>query len=277
VKSSLIWVRVPENQAWAKWWPEFLKAHESLKAIEVQKFNGMEVSWGIVGDALFSFSLFHKKKVIVVTQADKFLKKEKKWMDIALKWMKAPHTLVLVSEDEAPAHWTYQEWRTGALEDSQDEKAVFRWIDAIHSESLDSALKELQICIDNGQVALVALQLLSRHFRLGRLIQYATDKGFSDQEIAAAFKIPSFAIQKWRKKSRRHHRQWLKIFEYLQAADLQLKSNEDSRWTLRMLTLKMVRQELQARRQTQKQNKSVFLKPSELFSQPLLPIEPSFS
>ncbi len=278
MKSNFYWAEVSENMAWQQWWPNFLKNKPELKTHEVQKFFGNEVSWGQVNDALFSFSLFKNKRVIVIFQAERLIKKDKKWVDTLLKWAKAPHALVFVSSESAPAHWTYTEWRSHPDDERSDDKAVFRWIDAIHAENIDRALKELQFCLDADQPALVCLQLLSRDFRLGRLIQFAADKGFSEKEIADSLKVPSFAIQKWRKKARRNHRQWLKIFEYLQGADLQLKSNEDSKWTLRILTIKIIRQEMQAKKQGLKvQRNELFIKPSEIFSRPLLPIEPSFS
>lgn len=284
MKSKIIWARVGSSSPWGEWWPQLVKVHAELSQHEVQKFFGSDVRWGQVNDALFSFSLFKNKKVIVVLEAEKLVKREKKWVESSSLWVKAPHALVFASSENAPAHWTYSEWFLAEKEEA-DDKAVFRWIDAIHAENLEQALRELQTCLDADQPGLVCLQLLSRHFRMGRLIQYARDKGLGEQEICASLKLPSFAVQRWVRKPPRNHRQWLKCFEYLQNADLQLKSNEDQRWVLRLLTLKMLRQELQAKKQNAKPRNppeklvstKFLIKPSELFSQSLSPIEPSFS
>lgn len=270
-----IWVQVHPELPWNDWWTRLVREYPELAQLPIEKWVGSELSWAALVDALFSFSLFHPKKILVVHDADKILKKDKNWSKSLEKLKSAPHHLVMVSEDPAPKAWVRDLWKAPEPKES-DDRAVFRWIDAVHAAQLDEALVQLDQCFQSDQPALVCLQLLSRHFRLGRMVLYAREKGLDDAEIAKTLKLPAFALQKWKSKESRNIRSWMRIFEQIQEADLLLKSNQDAHWILRQLTIRLVRHEQQRKRPEEFQKMMSFRKPS-LFSQPLSPIEPSFS
>lgn len=271
---SLYWVEAAAEVAWSQWWPKFCEDHKLAKEIEVQKFDGNEVAWPQVIDSLRSFSLFSKQKLILVRDAEKALKKCKEPKALFDQLNAGPYPVVLQASSKPPKKWAFLSWRA-EIQGAQpsDEKAVFRWIDAIHADNLQKALVELQKSLDQGLHPLVFLQLLTRHYRLGRLIHHAQHKRLSDQEISSYLNVPPFVVQKWKRKAKKSNRFWKNLFESLHRCDLQLKSGMDEVWCLRKLTYDLI---YRNQRRSKAQIRFT-MTPSSLFEQKLWQVATSFS
>jgi len=242
--------------------------------MSVEKFSGSELSWAQVFDSLRSFNLFCKQKVIVINDADKAIKKEKDSAKLFKNLNQGAHYVVLQSEQAKPKKWTYEFWNAPSTQNlPTDDKAVFRWVDAIHSENLKRAIRELETALDQGTHPLVLLQLLTRHYRTGRLIHHAVEKRLSNAEILTCLKVPPFVVQKWKKSKRFSKKQWQLLFERLYKCDLELKSGGNDYWSLRKLSVDLIQSNLKLQSITKN---NFVMTPASLFEQSLWKVSPSF-
>lgn len=244
MKSSRVyWCEVPEATPFSMWWSEFTTKETALKDLEIERWDASTAKWSQILDSLRSFTLFSKGKVVLLQHSEKLLKglkpkqQEALWADLH----SISQTLILQSSETQPKAWPYKFWKSEYTEEVIDDKAIFKWLDSIQTGQFQRSLDELEVCIQSGNHPLVCLQMLTRNLRMGRLIQYATQKGMSETEVQDRLKIHRFIIQKWRRAKRLSETQWKLVFERLLRVDLQLKSGADSMWSLRQLSFDIIR------------------------------------
>lgn len=261
-----IWIKVHKNQARSQWWPAICKDLKWKDHLEIETWAGSEISWPRVIDSLRSFTLFSKQKVLLVQETDRFSKADKTTTKLWEDLKEGPHHLLIQSENSPPKNWPFEFWESPFNEEEspRDDKAIFRWIDAIQAKNLKQALCELDLALEGGQHPLVFLQLLARHYRLGRLIQHAHQKGWRESEILKIVKVPSFVLQKWLRGPKISGREWQRIFDRCHWADFQLKSGMDAESTLKRLSFELSAQN----RKSPSAAKQVLpdIKPVSLFS-----------
>lgn len=244
-RNFCIWAQVDETVPWKIWWQEICETFTWPAQLDIEKWEA-SASLPQILDSVNSFSLFGKTKVIVVMNADKSLKKDldaksKELKEVFKKLNRGPHYVILHSEKEAPKAWPSTPWTSQKNEEEQiDDKAAFRWVDAIHQENLSKAIKELELALASSQHPLMLLQLLTRHYRMGRLIQYAQEAHLSEQEMTRYLKAPAFVIRKWTRKRAPSNAHWSRVFDRLWDSDFELKSGYDGAWALRKLTLDLI-------------------------------------
>jgi DNA polymerase III delta subunit len=238
----ILWVKTPPEAPWTQWWQELCTAHKWKTEWPVERWHAGETPWPQIVDASKTFSLFAKEKVLLISHVDKAFKGQKEAASMLAAISKSPFRIVLVSDQEPPKAVNCKVWSpTPSEADRQrDEKSSFRWIDLIHQGRLTEALKLLEASLDQDQHPLALVQLVSRDFRLGRLIQHALEQRLREEEIIQSLRINPYAIKKWRARSHYKKSQWSEIFNRLQRADLELKSNSDEAWVLRKLTFDLV-------------------------------------
>lgn len=236
-----IWVQVSEQNPFTQWWPNLCRHLSWPEKLVVEKWHGQDLSWPRLIDSFRSFTLFSREKVILLQMADKAIKREKNLKNLFDQLSKGPHHLVFQSEASAPKNWPFEVWQAPDADLVEtDDKAIFRWIDAIQSQNLKMALVELDRGLQNRQHPLVFLQLIARHYRLGRLTHHALSKGLSEAEIIRTLKIPAFVFQKWARSRKISSRQWQSLFDRLHWADWQLKSGYEGTWILRKLSFDLI-------------------------------------
>ncbi len=241
MKAKRIWVRVHKNQARSIWWPALCKDVGWQEKLEIETWSASDLSWPRIVDSLRSFTLFSQQKVLIVQESDRFSKIDKETLKLWEDLKEGPHHLLIQSDHPAPKQWPFEVWASSFNESElpQDDKAIFRWIDAIQSKNLKQALYELDTALACGQHPLVFIQLLARHYRLGRLIQHAHQKGWREAEIIKIIKVPSFVLQKWLRLPKISTREWQRIFDRCQSADFQLKNGMDSENVLKKLSFEL--------------------------------------
>ncbi|TVQ81060.1 MAG: hypothetical protein EA369_00705 [Bradymonadales bacterium] len=268
-----VWIQVNEEVPRSFWWAEFLKGHSWAERLIEEKWAGESLRWAQVVDSSRSFTLFARQKLLLISQADKALKTVKKIEELFQEFQDCPHVILLLSESAPPKAWPFEQWvAPEPQEDGRHEKAIFRWMDQIDRSDLRSCLRELELSLDAGQHPLALLQMLTRHYRMGRLVTYAVKKGLSEAEITRSLKLPGFVIQKWRKAPRYSQTQWTHIFHKLSEADLFLKSGYDEKDVLRKLSHDLC----QIRLKKMKLLSARPARPGFLFGSPLLQVSPSF-
>lgn len=277
-ESFLIWAHIDSPMSWTQWWPEFSKAHSLAEDSLVERFYSEETNWAQVQDALRSINLFSKHKVILVLGCERLLKKAKDQdLELFKKLNKGPYPVILQSSDAPPNKWAFRSWTLQTDEHSQaDDRTAFRWIDAVQIGNLHLALQELERSSVQDVHPLVLIQLITRHYRMGRLIQHALEKRLSEQEIAKCLKLPTFVIQKWKRQGGHSRRGWTEIFDKLFKAEFELKSGGDL-WCLRKLSFDLV--ELRKSKKDREKWQVPRPKPhhaSSLFETKLLQVAPSF-
>ncbi len=246
MKTFCFWVQASAADAFNDWWPKFLEAHKWPTDLVVERWGGQtqDFRWTQVFDSLSTFSLFKQTKVILISDADKAIKQHPSLSDLQTRLTRGPHRVVLLSEASLPAKFSVPSWEYVSAESqgqSQDDKAGFRWIDAIHRNELTVAMSELDLAIRSHSHPFALLQLLNRDIRLGRLIHYAFESRFREDEIASRLRLPSFAVRKWLQRGRLKKAQWSHIFDRMFEADLEMKSGADPVWALRRVTLDLVK------------------------------------
>jgi DNA polymerase III delta subunit len=268
------WIRCSLDQTRSTWWPQWQKAFPRLKDLTEEKWSGQDLKWPALLDSARSFTLFARQKIILVQDGDKALKALKNPLELFQDFESCPHSIVILSESKAPKDWPFEVWEAPSIEIEESyDKALFQWVDQIDRTELRSALRDLDRALESGQHPLVCLQMLTRHFRMGRLVTYAQKKGLSDNEITRVLKLPRFVVEKWRKKSPISLRQWNEIFYRLSEADLHLKSGFDHRDILRKLSHDLC----QIRKVKIKTREERAITTPSLFGSKLWPVAPSFS
>lgn len=243
MKSLRVWCEILSEKPRSLWWPKLSRQFSDLAEMELEKWDLAQTKWQPILDSSRSFSLFAKKKILLIQSAEKIFKGlksdelQKRFEEI----QDSPHSFVFQSSEAAPEKWPFESWRYEVAEDNIDDKTVFRWIDAIQAGRFQSAIEDLENGIRSGQHPFACLQLLGRHFRIGRLVQYATRKGLSEAEISRQIKIHKFVIQKWKRSKALSETQWRWVFQKLAEMDLELKSGKDSLWSLRQLSFDLIR------------------------------------
>lgn len=275
--SSHFWIQCSNELPRSSWWAKFLEAHSSLKTLTEEKWTGAELKWPAILDSARSFTLFARQKIILIQEADKCLKSVKDPKELFKELESCAHIVVLLSEKDAPKTWPYSSWKAPMDNEQTHDKALFRWVDQIDRADLRASLRELDWALESGQHPLVCLQILTRHYRMGRLITYAHKKGLRELEMTQTLKLPKFVVEKWLKNTGFSQRQWNEIFYRLSEADLHLKSGFDQRDLLRKLSHDLC----QIKRTRVKSRPSAFgansfMTPS-LFGSKLWPVAPSFS
>ena len=193
-----VWANVEPETPWHEWWPEICSALQWPGDLEVEKWAGKDLSWSQLIDSANTFSLFKKHKAIVIQDADKFVKGEKELQKYFDRFNQGPHYVIFVSNTDAPKKTKIEKWQSRlGPETRSDDKAAFKWIDAIHNLNLTNALIHLENAISSGQHPLALLQLVNRDYRLGRLIHHALKSKLQDDEIASTLRLHSFVIRKW--------------------------------------------------------------------------------
>lgn len=271
---QLVWAQIDKHVGLTSWLSDIRRFFSWSEEWNVEKYNGSEINTAQLIDATRSLNLFSRKKLIVVFDADRFLKKEKSEAKKVLEQLStSPHPVVMHSEQALPSKWQYGSWKAEYAEEVKvDDKAIFRWIDAIDRQDLRQCLIELDKALLSGQHPLVFVQLLTRHFRIGRLIVHALDKRLPDTEIARSLKIPVFVVQKWKKKKRWSRKRWSNVFDRLFEVDLELKSGQTSPWTLKTLSYELIQLKTLQKPATMQQT----TRPASLFERSLLPVVTSF-
>lgn len=273
---NCLWAVVSDECPWTEWWPDLSRSQKWPQDVLVEKYSGTEVSWAQLSDSAKNFSLFSKYKILVVTDAEKAFRGERDPQKILENLSHSPHRIVFQSTTAPLKGLQIEVWqaKTPQRADMGDDKVAFRWIDFIHKTNLSEALKALEIALATDQHPLVLAQLVSRDFRLGRLIQHALEQRLREDEIVNSLRINPFAIKKWAVRKAYKKTQWLEIFDRLQRVDLELKSGTDEAWALRKLTFDLVQILSSA-------NRAVSLKRSKITSaqiEPLLwQVVPSFA
>jgi len=241
MSENALWAIVSKDDPWNEWWPKFSAAQRWPKDTLVEKWSSADFVWSRVLDSAKTFSLFAKHKVLIIFEADKALKSEKKPDDLLQQLSKGPHKIVFVSDSAPPKGIKLQIWRSPAAEAQNiDDKSAFRWIDSIHQLQISSALDFLETSLRQEQHPLALLQLLARDFRLGRLIQHALYQRYREAEIVETLRVNPYAIKKWQTRKSIKKTQWAEIFDRLRRADLELKSGYDDTWALRKLTFDLI-------------------------------------
>lgn len=228
---------------WSEWWPSFCSESQLEPKLSIERRSGAESNWAEIIDSLRSLNLFGGKKVVVISEAEKSLFKSKKEDKKLISQLQScPHPVVFQSAKAAPKTWEAQTWKyqSPTTNVATDDKALFRWIDSISAQNIEQAVAELQASFQAGQHPLALLQLLGRHFRIGRLVQYAVKLGLSEQELGQRLNVPSFVIRRWKNMKAFSNAYWFQVFDKILATDLQLKSGEDELRCLRRLSFDLI-------------------------------------
>jgi len=274
----LFWAHIDSQVSWTQWWPEFSKEHSLAESSLVERFYSEETNWAQVEDALRSINLFSKHKVILVLGCERLFKKAKDQdPELFKKLSKGPYPIILQSSEAPPTNWPFRSWSLQTEEHNRtDDRTVFRWIDAVQVGNLHLALQELERSSVQDVHPLVLIQLITRHYRMGRLIQHALEKRLSEQEIAKCLKLPIFVIQKWKRQGNLSRRAWAEVFDRLFKAEFELKSGGDI-WCLRKLSFDLI--ELRKSKKDKERWQASRPKPhytSSLFETKLWQVAPSF-
>jgi DNA polymerase III delta subunit len=237
-----IWAMVSAETPWTDWWTALSVEMKWPKNIVVEKWRAADFQWSQVVDSFHTFTLFKQNKVIVILEADKALKSVKDPAALLETFKKGPHFMIFQSEQKAPkdleiATWTFED---ETAKEEVDDRVSFKWIDAIHAGNLSGAVLYLEQAVKNDQHPLALLQLLTRDFRMGRLIHHAHQSRLRESEMTATLKVHGFIIQKWLKRPQAGNQHWSSVFERLLQADLEMKSGADAIWVLRKLTLDLI-------------------------------------
>lgn len=237
-------VSVSSEIPFRQWWSRFCQENRWPADMDVERWNyGGDFQWAQVLDSFRSFSLFNKEKAIVILQADRALKGLKEPQKIFEIFSRGPHRVVLQIEDSDISkklglnHWIFPETSASS---ALDQKAAFKWIDAVHAGQTAEALEKLEDALRAESHPMGLVQLMTRDFRIGRLIHYAHQNRFRESEITTRLKVQAFVVQKWLKRPNFTNSRWSKVFDLLLETDLQLKSGIDSQWVLRKMTLDLI-------------------------------------
>jgi DNA polymerase III delta subunit len=236
---TCVWAEISAETPWQEWQPKLFETFGWPLNVTIEKWDGSEVHWPKVLDSCNSFTLFKEAKVIVILEAHKPLQNVENFEALLTRFKKGPHKVILQSEEEKPKGFDIPSWKCESSERRTNEKASFNWIDLIHSNQLTTAISLLDEAIQiQHPIALV--QLITRDFRLGRLIHYGHQARIRESELSATLKVPAFVIQKWLRRPNLSRSQWSQIFDRLLQADLELKSGADGVWVLRKLTFDLI-------------------------------------
>lgn len=240
--SFCTWIQVSSETPFQIWFEQFKADFKLPKNVVVEKWEGNEIHWAKLLDSLNTINLFGQKKIIIVSKADQGLKQASEISKLIERFLKGPHWVLLHSEQVCPSSCkTLNSWKFESTEEQKfNEKAAFQWIDSIHSEQLTPAINLLDEALSSGQHPLQLVQLLTRDFRIGRLIHHALSSRWSEAELMSRLKVPGFVIQKWGRRPKLSRSQWSLVFDRLLEADLDLKSGADGLWVLRKLTFDLV-------------------------------------
>lgn len=234
---------VSSETPWKEWWSKLCQDQHWPADLAVERWNySGDFQWPQVLDSFNSFSLFNKHKAIVVLQADKALKALKEPQKIMEIFSRGPHRVIFqVAEASSAKDLGVPQWSAPASsEPIADQRAGFKWIDAIHNGQLTEAIQFLDEAIRADHHPLALIQLVNRDFRLGRVIHHANANRFREDEIATRLKVQGFVIQKWLRRPGFSNYRWAAIFDRLLSADLEMKSGADEIWSLRKLTFDLV-------------------------------------
>lgn len=238
-----LWAQIDSSTPLQAWWKNLCKEYSWPENLSVEKWQGQDLNWANLIDSLHTYHLFGQQKVLIITEADRALKKQKDLQKTIESLQKAPHRVILASEKMPPKEISLPLWKDLKIQEEESvyqDKAAFRWIDAVHNENLHLAMTELETAIEKVDHPLVLLQLLTRHYRLGRLIQHAQEKRLADQETCDRLKIHAVMLKKWKKKQRLSRKKWAAVFERLHQTDWELKSGMDAHWGIRKLTFDLI-------------------------------------
>lgn len=268
-----VWAQVSNESPWRDWQEKLFAVMRWPLKLAVERWDGSDINWSKLIDSCNSFTLFNEGKVIVISQAEKAIKSIEDLEPLLRRLQKGPHRVIFQSELAAPANLgTVEVWKCPTSEVKLNEKSAFQWIDGIHSNQLTEAISALdQATQIQHPIALV--QLITRDFRMGRLIHYAQEARMRETELSSALRIHGFVIQKWLRRSKLSRSQWAQVFDRLLQADLELKSGAEGVWVLRKLTFDLV----QLRHSTMRPSLRKIKRPP-LSSAPLLwTISPSYA
>jgi DNA polymerase III delta subunit len=234
---------VASETPWKDWWSKLCQERHWPADLAVERWNySGDFQWVQVLDSFHSFSLFTKHKAIVILQADKALKSLKEPKKILDILSRGPHRVVFQIADPSSlkidglAQWIFPV----STQEVADQRSSFKWIDAIHAGQLTEAIQYLDEAIRSDHHPLALIQLVTRDFRLGRVIHHAHSNRFRESEIATRLKVQAFVIQKWLRRQNFTNYRWAALFDRLLAADLEMKSGADEIWVLRKLTFDLV-------------------------------------
>jgi DNA polymerase III delta subunit len=234
-----VWAQVPAEMPWQEWQPKLFSQYKWPQKLTIEKWDSSEVHWAKILDSCNSFTLFNEGKVIVVLNAEKHVKQAENFGALLKRFKKGPHRILFQCEQAPPTSLEIETWKAELPEVHVNEKAGFRWIDCIHNNQLTAAISALDEAAQiQHPIALV--QLITRDYRLGRLIHYAQNARIREAELAIALRIPGFAIQKWLRRQNLSKMQWSQLFDRLLQADLELKSGAEGVWVLRKLTFDLI-------------------------------------
>ncbi len=256
-----VWAVVTAEIPFTHWWSQLCENMKWPRELILERWSGHEIHWSHVMDSVNTFSLFKTQKGLVILEADRAFKDQKNSplpQNLFTRFQSGPHRIVFQSTQEPPKGLELPIWRSPDIEMKEEDGRIgFRWIDAVHSENLTLALTTLEAAFESGQHPLALLQLMTRHFRLGRLIQYAQQNRLREQEMTSTLRIQSFVIQKWNRKVPLSKARWASIFDRLLQADLELKSGADGIWVLRKLSFDLVRLHSPSEKRIKKTKKSL--------------------
>ncbi len=236
-----LWVQTSPDIPLHEWQTALASELKWPKNLVLEKWYSSDMHWPQFLDSFNSITLFGQQKALIIFESEKVLKQIENLEKVVERLGKGPYFVVFHSELPLPAQLKIKEWKFLKAEDEKaNDKSAFVWIDRIHQDQLTGAISALDEALESGQHPLALLQLITRDFRLGRLIHYASTARLSETELSSRLKIHSFIIQKWGKRAQLSKNQWNMIFDRLLEADLELKSGAEGVWVLRKLTFDLV-------------------------------------
>ncbi|MBN8554516.1 MAG: hypothetical protein J0L93_03650 [Deltaproteobacteria bacterium] len=241
-ENSILWATLSAETPWTDWWSALSSEKKWPKNLVIEKWKAPEFQWSQVVDSFHTFTLFKQTKAIIILEAEKALKAVKDLPGLLETFKKGPHFLIFQSEQKLPKDLELDTWTFESAESKNmvDDRVSFKWIDSIHSANLSQAILFLEQALKADQHPLALLQLVTRDFRIGRLIHHAQQSRLKENEILTTLKVHSFVLQKWMKRPTHSNQHWSSLFERLLEADLEMKSGADHIWVLRKLTLDLI-------------------------------------
>lgn len=237
--SRLNWVQVNAQTPVQVWWPNICQTLNQSR-LQKQSVDASQTSFAQLADFQRTRDLFGVQKAMMVSSAEKLVVKQKGLEEKLESLAEGLHFVFLISEQRCPKQWLYGSFDFTEDSTQTDDKIVFKWIDAIDAKDLSRAMKLLDRAHSaNNQHPLVFLQLLNRHFRVGRLVIQAEQSQTNKAKLLSDLKIPEFIYRKW--SQRKNQRiPWQSIFQQLLKTDLEYKSGADGVWPLQLLSTRLI-------------------------------------